>query len=187
MRVYIEIEAKLKVDSLDQVKQCLTECNASVLSETIQTDFYFDAPDGELTRTDQCIRLRREEGAGAERLILTYKGAKQVDDFKKREEINVQVQDAEAVERLLGALGYTRALAFNKRRRTWRLDNCEVALDELPLIGAFVEIEGPDSATIVRVQQTLGLTRMPHTAVSYATQIAQEMVRLGLTQKEVFL
>jgi adenylate cyclase class 2 len=185
--VYIEIEAKLKVDSLDEVEQRLTECGASVGAETVQTDFYFDTADRDLVRTDRCIRLRRETRANTERLILTYKGAKQADDFKKRQEINVEVQDAEAVERLLGALGYARTLAFDKRRRTWYLDDCEVALDELPLIGAFVEIEGPDSQTIARVQRTLGLTRMPHTAVSYATQITQEMSRLGLAQKEVFL
>ena len=185
--MYIEIEAKLKVDSLDEVEQRLTECGASVGTETVQTDFYFDTAGGDLAGTDQCIRLRREEGGGATRLVLTYKGAKQTDDFKKRQEINVEVQDAEAVERLLGALGYARALAFNKRRRTWHLDNCEVALDELPLIGAFVEIEGPDAQTISRVQHTLGLTQTSHTAVSYATQITQEMSRLGLTQKEVFL
>ncbi len=185
--MYLEIEAKLKVDSLDEVERRLAACGASRLSETIQTDYYFDNAERNLTQTDQCIRLRCEEIQGEERLILTYKGAKQVDDFKKRQEINIEVKDAEATEHLLGALGYARALAFNKRRRTWRLDDCEVALDELPLIGAFVEIEGPDSDMIARVQRTLGLTGRPHRGDSYASQIDREVSRLGLTQREVFL
>ncbi|MBN1361237.1 MAG: class IV adenylate cyclase [Sedimentisphaerales bacterium] len=185
--MYLEIEAKLKVDSLDDVRQRLAQCGAALLSETVQTDYYFDTPDSELTRADECIRLRRESLESSERLILTYKGGRQVDDFKKRREINLPVDDAEAVEHLLNALGYSRVLAFNKKRSTWHLDRCEVALDELPLIGAFVEIEGPDSDSISQVQHRLGLAETRHTTDSYASQITKEMSRLGLAQKEVFL
>jgi adenylate cyclase class 2 len=185
--VYLEIEAKLKVDSLDEVTQRLAECGGPMASETIQTDIYFDTPDRKMTRTDQCIRLRCESDGTQERLILTYKGAVEADDFKKRQEINVEVKDADATEHLLGALGYVRALAFNKRRRTWQMAGCEVALDELPLLGAFVEIEGPDSGTIAGVQRTLGLTSRPHSSESYASQIAKELERLGLDRREVFL
>ncbi len=185
--MYLEIEAKLKVDSFDDVKQRLAECGAFLLCETLQTDRYFDTADSDMTQTDRCIRLRCEVVAGQERLTLTYKGPKQAADFKQREEINVEVKDADAAKHLLGALGYSQALAFNKRRLTWGLEGCEVALDELPLLGAFVEIEGPDSDTIARVQRKLGLTAMPHVDDSYATQIAHEMARLGLAQKEVFL
>ncbi len=185
--MYVEIEAKLKVDSLDEVKHRLAERGAPMVSQVIQTDYYFDSADSELTRADQCIRLRRETSEEGERLILTYKGAKQVDDFKKRQEINLAVEDAEAMERLLNALGYFRVLAFNKRRCTWRVEGCEVALDELPLVGAFVEIEGPESNTIAQVRDMLGLTRASHVMDSYAALITTELSRLGLAQKEVYL
>lgn len=185
--MYLEIEAKLKVDSLDPVVRRLADCGRSMRSETVQTDTYFDTADRALQHTDQCIRLRCESSEDRERLILTYKGARQANDFKKRQEVNLEVQDADAVEHFLGALGYVRALAFNKRRRTWPMGGCEVALDELPLLGAFVEIEGPDSGTIARVQSTLGLDDRPHADDSYASQIAREMARLGLKQREVFL
>lgn len=185
--MYLETEAKLKVNSLDEVKRRLAEAGASPLGETIQVDYYFDKTDGELTRTDQCIRLRRESFDGGQRYFLTYKGAKQTDDFKKRREINLPVEDAEAVEHLLNALGYSRVLVFNKRRSAWRVDDCDVALDELPLIGTFVEIEGPNSEAISRVQRTLGLAGTPHMPDSYPAQMAREMSRLGLTRKEAFL
>ena len=185
--MYLEIEAKLKVDSLDEVTRRLADCGGPMASETIQTDIYFDTADRNMTETDRCLRLRRESDGTQERLILTYKGAVEADDFKKRREINVEVKDADATEHLLGGLGYVRALAFNKRRRTWQMAGCEVALDELPLLGAFVEIEGPDSQTIAEVQRTLGLTDRSHSSESYASQIAQEMARLGLNEREVFL
>jgi adenylate cyclase class 2 len=185
--MYLEIEAKLKVDSFDEIRHRLAERGASALAEAVQTDYYFDTADRELTRTDQCIRLRRESSEEGERLFLTYKGPKQADNFKKRQEINLPVDDAEAVEHLLNALGYFRVLAFDKRRCTWRLDDCEVALDELPLIGAFVEIEGPDSSTISRMRDKLGLAAISHVKDSYAALLAKEMSRLGLAQKEAFL
>ena len=182
-----EIEAKLKVDSLEEVEGRLRACGGSFVRETVQTDLYFDTPDGKLTRSDECLRLRCEEAGRRERLILTYKGPKQQDDYKKRTEIEVEVQEAEATESLLAALGYRKALAFDKRRRLWRLHDCEVALDELPLLGVFVEIEGLDSRTILQVQEMLGLSRVPHIIDSYATLIEQELSRLGGEQREVYL
>jgi adenylate cyclase, class 2 len=182
-----EIEAKLKVQSFEPVEKRLAECGASVSAQTIQTDGYFDTTDRVLTCTDQCLRLRRQADGCRERFILTYKGAKQTHDFKKREEINIEVQDIAAMERLLEGLGYRKALAFNKKRQTWLLNDCEVALDELPLIGTFVEIEGPDSPHIARVQEMLGLSRAPHVKDSYACLIQAELTRRGSGQQEVYL
>ncbi len=182
-----EIEAKLKVDSLAAVEGRLRECPATFLGETRQRDVYFDTTERKLTRSDECLRLRSEKVGGRERLVLAYKGPKQQDDYKKRTEIEVEVCDAGAMESLLAALGYGKALAFDKRRRLWRLHECEVALDELPLIGAFVEIEGPDSAVIARVQERLGLSPIPHTSDSYASLIDQALARLGREQREVYL
>jgi len=182
-----EIEAKLKVDSLDAVEQKLRERTAAFLRKTVQTDIYFDTADRRLTRSDECLRLRSETIGRRARLILAYKGPKQQDDYKKRAEIELEVSDAGATELLLTALGYHKALAFNKKRRLWRLHDCEVALDELPLVGAFVEIEGPDSRAILHVQEILGLSHVSHTRDSYASLIDAELSRLGREPREVYL
>jgi len=185
--MHVEIEAKLKVDSLVEVEARLAACGASALGEVIQTDWYFDTVDRELTHGDECLRLRSEKRASRERFVLAYKGPKQKDDYKKRQEAEIEVNDAEATESLLAGLGYQKSLAFNKRRRLWRLRGCEVALDELPLLGAFVEIEGPDSDTIGTVQAMLGLSDVPHTAVSYADLIERELSAKGAGRREVYL
>ncbi len=185
--MHAEIEAKLKLDSLAQVERMLGECGASFLRETMQMDAYFDTPDREMTRTDKCLRLRRERAGTRERLILAYKGPKETDDYKKRAEVEVEVSDAAAIEALLGALGYNKALAFNKRRRLWSLHGCEVALDELPLLGSFVEVEGPDSQTIAAVQSMLGLCDIAHTVSSYASLIDARLSELGQDAREVYL
>jgi adenylate cyclase class 2 len=187
MAMFEEIEAKLKVASFEPIEKRLVACGASVSSQTVQTDVYFDTADQSLTHADKCLRLRRQFDGRREHLILTYKGAKQANDFKKRQEVNLAVQDAAAVELLLAGLGYHKALAFNKKRQTWLLEDCEVALDRLPLIGEFVEIEGPDSPCIARVQELLSLGRVPHVRDSYACLIQAELVRRGMTLQEVYL
>jgi len=183
----IEIEAKLKVESLHEVAGRLASCGARFVREVVQTDWYFDTADRELTRSDRCLRLRIERAASRERLVLAYKGPKEKDDYKKRQEAEVEVNDAAAVESLFAGLGYRKELAFNKRRRLWSLRDCEVALDELPLLGTFVEIEGPDSPTIGQVQAMLGLAGVSHTADSYACLIERELSRQATGRREAYL
>jgi len=173
----IEIEAKLKVDSLQEVESKLRQLGAEFLAEQLQTDFLFDDANAALITTDRCLRLRRQSVAGSERFFLTYKGAKEKSNFKKRQEIETEIIEAESTKKLLSALGYEKVMVVEKKRRLWKLGGCSVALDQLPLLGAFVEIEGPDDKTITDVQQRLGLADLPHIAKSYAQLTKEERDR----------
>jgi adenylate cyclase class IV len=48
-------------------------------------------------------------------------------------------------------------MSFQKRRTTYRLGRCLVELDELPMLGAFIEIEGPSERQVFAVAGKLGL------------------------------
>ena len=182
-----EIEAKLKVESLEEIKHKLTELGAEFLAEQLQTDYHFDNANMTLQKTDRCLRLRRQLVAESERFFLTYKGAKEKSSFKKRQEIEIEITDSNSVQKLFSALGYEKVLVIEKKRLTWRLNDCEIALDELPLIGNFVEIEGPDEGKIAEVQRILGLSDLPHIKESYAGLITARLHELGKEQREVFL
>ncbi len=182
-----EIEAKLKVDSLQEIVERLAELGAEFSAEQMQKDYYFDDANRTLTKADECLRLRRQLTGQKERLFLTYKGAREKGKFKKRQEIEIEVRDADSAQRLLSVLGYNKALVFEKKRRIWRLGECEVALDELPLLGFFLEIEGPDGEKIADVQRDLGLANLPHISESYATLLAEKLHQLGKSEREVFL
>ena len=171
----IEIEAKLKVESLQEVKTKLVELGAEFLEEQLQTDCYFDDVNRTLTQSDRCLRLRRQSVSDRKEVFLTYKGAKEKDSFKKRQEIEIEVKDESSAEKLLSALGYEKALEFEKKRQVWRLGECEVALDELPLLGDFVEIEGPDDEKIAEAQKNLGLANLPHIGESYACLVSEKL------------
>ena len=170
----VEIEAKLKVDSLPQVEQRLRDLGAEFLAEQQQIDCLFDDAARTLTSSDRCLRLRRQSAGGDEKLILGFKGAKEASNFKKRLEIETEIQDAAAMEAILAALGYEKLITVEKKRRLCQFGGCHVALDRLPELGEFVEIEGPDDARIADVQESLGLQHLTHIAKSYAMLIKEK-------------
>lgn len=173
--MYTEIEAKLKVDSLEEVERRLGELGAEFVAEQSQADCHFDDADATMRKSDKCLRLRQQTIGETTFFFLTYKGPKEKSNFKKREEIEIEITDAEAAEKLLSALGYEKGMVVEKTRRLWRLGRCEVALDHLELLGDFVEIEGPDDKSINDVQQSLGLAEIEHIAKSYAALIKAKL------------
>ena len=182
-----EIEVKLKVDSLQDVERKLGEVGAEFVEEQLQTDTYFDDADSALKNGDRALRLRQQRAGQKENTFLTYKGAKEKNDFKKRQEIEIEVGNGDSAEKLLLALGYEKVLVFEKKRRVWRLGGCVVCLDELPLLGSFVEIEGPDGERIADVQNKLGMSDLTHIVESYACLMQQKLRQLGKEQRQVLL
>ena len=172
-----EIEAKLKVDSLAETENKLGELGAKFLGEQLQTDYFFDDANETLTKSDRCLRLRKQKTGKNENYFLTYKGTKEKSNLKKRQEIESEISDAASFRKLLSALGYEQVLIVEKKRRLWQYENCEVALDQLPDLGDFVEIEGPDEKDIANVQDILGLAESPHISKSYASLLNEKLQR----------
>ena len=170
----VEIEAKLKVDSLSEVEQKLPELGAEFVAEQLQTDIFLDDNEDSLITNDQCLRIRRQVVGESEQCFLCYKGGREKSEFKKRQEIETEIKDSKSLLLLLSALGYEQKLIVEKNRRLWRLGGCDVTVDKLPLLGDFVEIEGPDVRKIADVQTRLGLAALPAIAESYAQMIIEK-------------
>jgi len=173
--VKIEIETKLKVESLDIVAARLDELGAEFQADVIERDTYFDDADGTLLKSDRGLRLRCQKGPDSEKLILAYKGPRQKSALKARQEIEVEVADFTAAGRLLSELGYKQQIVFEKKRRLYRFGGCQVCLDELDLLGSFVEVEGPDEAAIANVLEKINLSHLPHIADSYAALMSEKL------------
>lgn len=181
----IEIEAKIKVESFEAVAQKLKELGAEFLAEKLQRDCYFDDAELTLIKNGKGLRLRVEETGQDRKVFLTFKGPKKEDVFKKRQEIELQVDSVSCAEEFLDAIGYRRILTFEKKRSMWKISSCEVCLDELPLLGKFVEIEAPDSKIIEAVLPDLNLKGYPHIEESYAFLIKKKLQELGKSEVEV--
>lgn len=173
----VEIEAKLKVDSLAEIADRLVREGAQFVAEQQQTDNYFDGTGHFLRKADRGLRLRSELTGQNERILLTYKGKREKHKFKKREEIEVEVSDAASAEKIILAIGFEKIVTVEKKRAVWKLNGCEVCLDEVALLGQFVEIEGPDDEKIEEVQKRLMLEKLPHIVESYSKMVRRKLQR----------
>lgn len=168
-----EIEAKVQIDSLEPIAERLAQVGARFASERVQNDAYFADLAGQLAGSGCGLRLRMEAVDGQSASLLTFKGPRRPGLYKTRPEFQTAVADGAAMTKILEGLGYKNYLTVTKMRRVWELDDCEVCLDKLPLLGCFVEVEGPDEAVIKGVLTKLGLADRPHISRGYAAMMAK--------------
>jgi adenylate cyclase, class 2 len=180
----IETEAKMQVDDLAAVRRRLKAAGAKAAGSHLETNIFFDTPGAALRRADRGLRLRanRDTRTGRTVHVVTFKGPRKPGPLKRRKEIEFVVDDPDALVRVFAELGYVVTLRFPKRRESWTLGGCKIELDELPLLGTFVEIEGPRRAKIFSVRKRLGLDNRPLINGSYAALLA---ARLGKGRKTV--
>ncbi len=170
----IEIEAKIKVERLDEFPARLEKLAGTFLGQTRQLDTFFDRDDLSL-KTGGCgLRLRREEAGGQAKTILCFKGPRQPGPFKHREEIELDVSPPDQAQALLDRLGYHPRRQVEKHRQSWRLENCIICLDQVAGLGCFIEVEGPDEKSVARVAAALGLDPADHIPHSYAALLARK-------------
>ena len=181
----IEIEAKIKVESHDEIVELLKSGGAQLRSQQHHVDSYFVDYEQNLTRTDRALRIRRETIDGETKVVMTFKGPRDRSKFKSRQEIEVAVSDFDDTANLLEAVGFTRRLQFEKTRQMWYMNDCEICLDRLPLIGSFIEVEGPGEEEIDKVLDMLNLSGADHISVGYSRLMRDSIVEHGLDRTEI--
>ncbi len=173
---YNETEIKLYVPNLQTVQQKLEAASAELTAPRVyERNVRYDNKERTMTPRDMVVRLREDT-----RVRLTYKDDGTVENgITSRFEAEVEVSDFDAMETILGKLGYTPYLTYEKYRTTYEIDSAEVVLDEMPY-GNFVEIEG-DGDAIERIIQTLELHDSKRFDGSYSTLFERLRKKLGLT------
>lgn len=172
---HIENEVKIPFAGAPLEARALIESRGYhiVQPRTLEADGIFDRG-GELRRSDQLLRLRRE---GSQALI-TYKGPTKPERHKNREEIEFSVSDADAAEHVLERLSYQVAFRYEKYRTTFAVsgESGVVTIDETPM-GVFIELEGPP-AWVDQTAARLGLSPSQYLTASYA-RLYQEYRRVN--------
>ena len=172
----VEIEAKMRLHNPDALIARLEALGATLTHKLSETNSYFDTAQGSLKSTDQGLRTRVEvanAGTPSESITttITHKGPRTMGQLKSRVESELDVDNARDAAVLLGALGYHHVLSFEKRRIRYELDGCRVELDELPIIGRFIEIEGSSEDAVIAVRAKLGLADEPIIRSSYIAML----------------
>jgi adenylate cyclase class 2 len=141
-RLPIETEVKLRIPSVQAMEPMLRALGfreATPAQE--ERSVLWDRQD-ELFANQCALRLRRYAG----RALLTWKGRKRPDPLLKiRPEWETAVEDPEALEAILGELGYAPVLVMVKVRAVWTREELSACLDETPF-GSFLELEGEPAA-----------------------------------------
>lgn len=171
----LEIEAKFALADPAALRERLRAERAEYLGRVRETNCFFDGPDHRLQRGGCGLRVRAIEvlDGPTQSATMTYKGPLQPGPLKTRPEYEVAIDDPAAAKALLAQLGFTQTFAFAKRRESWQLGACRVELDEVPHLGRFVEIEGPDDGTVHAAAARLGLAGQTPIAASYLALLAR--------------
>ncbi|MDX1967739.1 MAG: class IV adenylate cyclase [Planctomycetaceae bacterium] len=140
-----EVEMKFPIPAADGLPARLAELGA-VWSEPVrQRDQYFGHPARNFGETDEALRMRSVD----DETILTYKGPVIDRLTKTRREIETHLapdpSSAAALGDILQQLGFVRVRQVVKWRRTatinWRSRSVTCGWDEVPPVGAFLELE----------------------------------------------
>jgi adenylate cyclase class 2 len=185
--VAVEIEAKMKVENLANVRERLQSVGAVMAGEHLERNVFFDTEDRSLLAADEGLRLRMSQDTrtGKTVYIITFKGPRQHGQLKSRDENEVTVGNFEDAAALLECLGFTRVLSFEKHRQSWTLGGCKVELDDLPYLGSYVEIEGPKEETVLKVREELELSARPLVRASYIAMLMTHLQERGEATRDI--
>ncbi len=151
----MEVEIKARVENREEFEKKLKNLNAEFVREIIEEDEYFNHPCRDFAQTDEALRIRND-------YTMTYKGPRVDRDTKSREEINLKIDDLNKARNLLLSLGFKPVAKVVKRRRYYKVGELNIAVDILPEIGDFVEVEciggyEPCREKVMELAKELGL------------------------------
>lgn len=172
----LEVEAKIRIESSDTIRNRLKELGAEFDKKTRQTDTYFNSPLRDFAKTDEALRIRTEDDLSE----ITYKGPKiRGTGAKAREEFNVEISDPAVLSNILDRTGFFRSAEVLKTREEYEFMGTKIALDTVDGLGEFIEIEvvteDRDSALdlIESVRKKLGITG-EHISESYLEMLLEK-------------
>lgn len=165
-----EIEVKIRVDNLNQIKKSILE-NGALLTKPryLEKNTLYDYPAHSLYRKQQAIRIRCIE----KKTFLTFKGRPQPSrKFKIREEYETEVKNRKHVEKILKSLGLIPVFQYQKYRTAFRKKHLIIFLDETEA-GDFLELEGQRN-DIVNFAKILGFSRPDFIKTDYIQLLKRE-------------
>lgn len=170
----IEIEKKYRLSKKqrDIVIAQLPNIGAKLRKEEFEENTLYGGNSMDLNHS--ILRLRRV----GRKAMLTFKERfPSTSSIKHQREDETAVDDPEAMDAILDALGFTPVLVYEKRRQTWRLGNAEIVIDELPF-GLFMEIEAREE-DIRDVERRLAIKGLRSERATYPQLTMKHGKRFG--------
>lgn len=135
-----EVEVKVKIDSVEDIKADLEAKGFSFSEPVIQEDAIFSDEEtakrfDEFVSDTNFLRIRKTKG----KVIFTLKRPQtnELDCIEREIEVNNEKQ----LEDIINYLGYQKVIEVKKKRRIAKKDDYELSLDEVEGLGNFLEVE----------------------------------------------
>lgn len=175
-----ETEIKIGIGSDDQVSEVLALCRAlySDRGQLNQRDEYFDTREENLKEQDFTVRLRSVNG----NLKVALKGPRIYlrSNIYQRIELEFSATNEGEVREQLASQELLATAVVEKQRWVFSSDHAEIAIDRLPFIGSFIEVEGDDSSSIEAVLASLQLSSMDAVRENYSELLEAKFKEIGL-------
>jgi adenylate cyclase, class 2 len=202
-----ETEIKLRVNDEQALQRGLRRLGArAAVGRVHEWNVIFDTPQSDLAKQGQLLRIRVETPRNGpkrgkkerKRVVLTFKRPVEHSmepiladiGYKVREEIELQVTDAENLTKIFEGLGMKGWFRYEKYRTTYQLPASEkwakglwIELDETP-IGTFAELEGPPQA-IDRAAKELGFSKHEYIVRNYLSLYLEDCKAKGIKPRDM--
>jgi adenylate cyclase, class 2 len=140
---FLNVEIKAKCKNPEAIKKYLIANKAIYKGLDLQTDTYFNVPNG---------RLKLREG-NIENNLIFYERSNQAGPKDSHFHL-VKIEDAAGLKEVLTKSNGVKVVV-NKSRQIYYISNVKFHIDEVPGLGSFVEIEAGNNLAPELTQQQL--------------------------------
>jgi len=149
-----EIEAKFLNVNHDALRAKLKKIGAECVQPMrLMKRKGYDFPDGRLRdQHNGWVRVRDE----VDKITMSYKQLNNR-ELDGTHEVQLVIDSFDAADGFLRALGLEQNVYQESKRESWRLEDFEIELDEWPWAKPYIEMEGPDEASLKDLAARLGL------------------------------
>jgi len=137
----IESEYKFLIKDIEAVRELL-ESRDRKRKRAYEKTVMFDNPQKIMQITDGRVRVRIRRPGRAE---FSYKKPLKRAGIKREIEYETRIEEPEELIKILREMEFFPTTSYERYRTTYRINSCEVTLDEYPF-ASFVEIEGKRKA-----------------------------------------
>ena len=147
-----EVELRARMKGLEKIEKKLQSMGASFHSEVQEIDTYYgmkwEVNSIKLLkkrggRINILLRIRKRIEEGKTKNIFTMKTLPSGDN-SIREEVELEIGDAQRMREILKAMRALKVLTLTKRRRKYVFGKIEILLDDIDELGTWIEVARED-------------------------------------------
>ena len=149
-----EIEVKILEINVDEIINKLESIGAKKEGSHQIIAHHYDFEDKRLHKDGMSLRLRK----WGDRIEFTSKKKLYADHDKIREELQVEINDFDEMDKLLKSIGLGEKVDMNKNRTSYVLGDARFEIDTYEGIPPLLEIEAPNEKILQEMVEKLGFS-----------------------------